>query len=467
MARTPFLNRSGTKASGKKSLGTKTPSRANSSVPELHTAIKALSLKDIRATHNISRHAPPGALIVRQAETDLRDHIDNPDYCVISLHGPSKQGKSSLLRPLLRNTDEVLGIEASDGMRKIDLYRGLLQRAGAVIEQGATESDSVSVKVNLGIVSLGYQDNAETPQRIFQGSLLDAQWVSSLIANATQARVLVIDSFHHFSKAEQTALSKDFTVFAGAGFTIVAAGTWKQANYLVERNGDLRGQHAHVSVDPWDEAELQNVVRTGARALGLSLPRSLVVAIAKQSNGSIAALQQICARYYDDVRTGAIEYVGQSPSQLVNMAAQKLSNDMANDMADTLFKASQWGTRDATGRRIVSYVIEEVLSVSATDLRAGFALEGLHDRVNARMQAAAEAASQEFTPIDRAEFNQKLKAQWPAHQASINNTPMFVWDQTIDRFVVNDAMLTFIHRASWAQLGNAFAETLQTRSDLD
>jgi Uri superfamily endonuclease len=418
---------------------------------------------DVLGAHSLSRNSNPGSFIHRKAEQMLADYLDDPGICVVSLHGPSKQGKSTILRNVFGPDRPRLTMEASEGISKQEIYARLLNVAGANIQ--LSESVSSSGQVTVGVPGLGGSAGGEVTRTFqnFSGSLNDADWVGDLLLKSTQIRNIAIDSFHHIHEDVQTALAKDFTVLAGKGFTIVAAGTWKQGNYLVERNSDLSGQHKHVSVDPWELDELMAVVRKGGEALKVELGSDVIRSIAEKSCGSIAALQLICQQYHLDRLSEEDAQAQMPPLQVVNTAAQRVSRENAENMAQRLDAISRWGSTDQSGRHHVSFITDAILSASPTELRDGFTLSDLKKRTDNSAKGWRKLTRIKPEFLSDSEFGSKVKSQWTAHQVKTNNTPIFVWDRTIDRYIVNDAMLVFVHRTNGVLLRNRFRNRIRER----
>jgi hypothetical protein len=425
-----------------------------------------ITLQRILAAHHAGRGTPPKSLIVRQIETKLRALLADPEKNVISIHGPSKQGKTSLINAVLKQPGRALCVEASAHSENpiAELYALFLTQAGAQVEQtnalavhGRIAAEATVTLPGIARAGGSSELGAEfaTTQVPIHGTLSNAGWVAHVLKSATTLRVLCIDSFHHFDHEVQQDLARDFTLFANEGFKIVVAGTWKQRGFIVTQNGDLRGQHGEVDVNDWPDADMKAVIAAGADFLGATLTKATQDALVKQAFGSIGALQMTCRKLHELRLTDPISQTAKLSSE-VNRAAQRVTGEQSEDLARTIHKVSQFGQQDATGRHVASFIAEAMLNRSFRDFAAGLAEHDVISEANTCAENWAKNQGTEPLKIVRATFNRHHRNQWAMMQAQENTTPIFVWDKSISKFVINDSMLIFVHHTNADKLRQLF-----------
>lgn len=422
-------------------------------------ALPALTPARIRQVHTLDRAANPESFIHRRAERQLIEALDDRAYNIIALHGASKQGKTTILRSVLTASRPHILVQPGAKITREQLYKSFLTRAHARTTIGETRK----ALAEGGIFGLKAGGEASWELEPIQGEFSDVNWVADLLIQTTNARILVIDNFHHVDEAVQGELAADFVVWATLGFTILIAGTWKEQDYLVSRNVDLREYYVAISVDPWERDELEAVVLEGASALGVEMQRAISACCARDANGSIAALQLIMQRYYLDRLAGDARYDTCGPLQQVNIAATSVSRERAQTLAKLLVEVSDWGAKDQTDRTQVSFITEALLQATPAELANGFSEKDLKARVDQCALRWAKETGAQAEIMAFSDYMKKIKLDWMAHQILQNNTPIVVYDRTSKRVTVNDAMLIFVHRTSHDLLLNEFRRALRAR----
>ena len=137
----------------------------------------------------------------------------------------------------------------------------------------------------------------------------------------------------------------------------------------------------HVSVHPWTDEELREVVETGAKELLYDMPNEVTERIVKNSSNSIAALQLLCIKYYASLRKNHGNFDHSEIPTMINNISQLLSSDLVDKYANDLVEIGKWGAEDATGRPTISFVIEAMIFLPPTELRAGLTIGELSKAV--------------------------------------------------------------------------------------
>ena len=222
----------------------------NNQVP---TRSRPPSEEDVELVHLVAKNFTPKSYIKRTAETDLEKILSRPSASVVSLHGPSKQGKSTVIRSLLRQGLNAVWIEAPSQLSKDALYEHVLAEAGFQIEIGHEYSHGGLITIRIPeVFEISGGGEKSTSVKKYSGRVSDAAWVSKMLNAHSNYRLIIIDNFHYFSQSIQQELAVDFSVFAAAGISIVAAGTWQDPRFLVRKNSDLNLIHEARKRAPLD-----------------------------------------------------------------------------------------------------------------------------------------------------------------------------------------------------------------------
>lgn len=426
--------------------------------------IKSISAKRVKAVHKLDRAKNVESFVRRESEVQLIAALDEGEYSVIAIHGASKQGKTSVLRSVFSTERPHFIYQPGAKPTRSQFYRNVLASAKVGISAAETYRRSGEIDGKAVVIEARYREEMERLDELVTGEIEDPGYVGNALKAATNARVIVIDNFHHIDEEVQAELAADFVVLATLGFKIVIAGTWKETDYLTTRNTDLMGYYTSVSIDPWKEFELRAVVQAGADALNFQPARKLVESLAKAASGSVAALQLITRQWYlHHIEATDPRYNSGSYGHQVNAASNEVSKAWASEIATKLIAVTSWGAVDKSGRHQVSYIAEAILRSSPKEVAAGLSPDTLKAKVDQISTEWNNRAGRDAALMTKQDYMNKIKVGWMAHQVEKNNTPMFVYDRTSDLVTMNDSMLIFVHRTSHDKLWRTF-EGLQKRS---
>lgn len=79
----------------------------------------------------------------------------------------------------------------------------------------------------------------------------------------------MLENFHYLSSEVQERLAYDLRVFQDLGVIFVVLGIWREANRLVQFNGDLLDRATEVPVEPWLDDDFSKVIDKGSKLLNV------------------------------------------------------------------------------------------------------------------------------------------------------------------------------------------------------
>jgi len=263
-------------------------------------------------------------------EQTLRDHFDTPKI-VVSISGPSKSGKTVLIRKVVPEDTLITvagaGIESSD-----HLWDRVLGWMGAPSERTVTQQSNTQANIageaagNAGIPfvaqgeakasgGLSHSRGSEESKTYLRRG---ADQVIKEISNSSF--VVFIDDFHYIKEELREEIGKEIKVAAENGVKIFTASVPHRADDVVRSNTELRGRVAAVDLAFWSENELKQIANKGFAALNVDLAPAISKRLAEEAFGSPQLMQAICLNlcYVLGIRETLPEHVriDVSPDQL-------------------------------------------------------------------------------------------------------------------------------------------------------
>lgn len=203
----------------------------------------------------------------------------------VIVYGSSKQGKTSLI---LNNLEEhqYVKVECSPQTLPIDIYKSILRQIGVKFVESETSEEkyehggkaSGGFKIKIPFVgdtnaNIEVSDKAATGATIKQSyieyNLELAQDVSEILKSHRVKKYLILENFHYLSQEVQQTLAYDLRVFQDQGIIFVILGIWREANRLVQFNGDLLDRITEIPVEPWSVDDFKKVIKKGGDLLNL------------------------------------------------------------------------------------------------------------------------------------------------------------------------------------------------------
>ena len=248
---------------------------------------------------------------IERNEVDEKFKSALTDGNEVIVYGSSKQGKTFLILKHLKEEDYVK-VECSPQTQTIDIYKSILRQLNiSYIESETTESGSehggtlttgFKIKIPfLGDADAGAEitDNRSTVSSVAEGyieyNLALAQDVSELLKANNINKYIILENFHYLDISVQETLAFDLRVFQDHHLVFVVLGIWREANRLIQFNGDLLDRVTEVPVEPWSTNDFHKVVKKGSELLNVDF-KNIEEQLINDSFDSIGVVQEICKR---------------------------------------------------------------------------------------------------------------------------------------------------------------------------
>lgn len=240
----------------------------------------------------------------RSLENDLKDHFDTKNV-VVSISGPSKTGKTVLLRNVL-DMDFVISLSGSAIKNTQDFFEQIFnwievpieesKTTGATTGLGGGASASGEAKLPLfakgkaaghvsGSKTLSSSETSNIPKNPFQRIIKE-------IANSEFS--VFVDDFHYIPSDQQIELAKIIKGLAENGVRILTASVPHRAEDVVRANPELRGRMAGIDISEWEIEDLRKIAIQGFKALYIRLDDATIETLASHSHGSPQLMQTLC-----------------------------------------------------------------------------------------------------------------------------------------------------------------------------
>lgn len=274
-----------------------------------------------------------------QLEKDLNGAIsENGQLCLIC--GPSKTGKTTLYREVLRRRQEVPLVVRCD--RSLTAEKVWL-RALEEVDFDRVRSRSTTIKVAGTIegevsAKLGWRWLAEASARlkgtatagrdeaVIREKVLAEPGADLLIPilKDTSYR-LVVEYFHYLDEEQKVILFEQWKRFTDNEISVIVLGTTHRAIDIANSNKDLIGRITQLNIGHWGSSDLRKVAGQGFKYLDISVSSSCLNTLASEAVGLPIIVQQACLAL---VTADGSEFRSQVRGQKDVVTPEKISKNL-------------------------------------------------------------------------------------------------------------------------------------------
>lgn len=263
----------------------------------------------IEDVFGVSRSVPKTYVEREYVDKVLISSLTRKKHIVI--HGGSKQGKTSLRKYALEESDCVV-VQCQGSKKLRELYSLVLKEAGAEITVSKSKTISgaskvwVKFKAKLAIpfaCGIEGEAGAETNKSYSMNSevqnieidISDANDVIRILKDMNFTKFIVLEDFHYLDIDVQKSVAIDLKVFhEKSEISFIVVGVWMEQNRLVLYNGDLTNRVIPINADIWSGEELHSVISAGEALLNIRINDEAVRAIISASHSNVGLVQEIC-----------------------------------------------------------------------------------------------------------------------------------------------------------------------------
>ena len=240
----------------------------------------------------------------RSLEVDLREHFDTKNT-VVSISGPSKTGKTVLLRNVL-DMEYVISLSGSSIDAVTDFYDQIFNWIEIPVDEEDSQSTTTELagrasgggEIGIPLVAKG-KANAELEagrswSRTKKSRLPNNPFQRIIKEIGNSDFTIFVDDFHYISENIQVELAKIVKGLAENGVRICTASVPHRSEDVVRANPELRGRLAGVDITEWDEEDLIQIANQGFRELNVKIADETIRRLSKYAHGSPQLMQLLC-----------------------------------------------------------------------------------------------------------------------------------------------------------------------------
>ena len=237
-------------------------------------------------------------------EEILREALDIPKL-IVSLSGPSKSGKTVLVKKVVEQ-DHLIPVSGASIRVADDLWRKVLAWMEAPSERTETSQRSLGGglkasgggEVGIPFVAKGKAEldaNVSTQYATGVSEKISVDLLQQVVDEiAASSFVVFVDDFHYIPKDVQQEIGRQIKEAAEGGVRVCTASVPHRADDVVRSNPELRGRVKAIDVTYWNDTELTQIARTGFDALNMDIAPSVLSKMTAEAFGSPQLMQTIC-----------------------------------------------------------------------------------------------------------------------------------------------------------------------------
>jgi hypothetical protein len=290
-----------------------------------------------------------------QLEEKLQDYLGER-HRILSLAGPTKSGKTVLIRKVVPNAIWLFG----GNIRSIDRFWGtLVDKLGAYTTEtrertgSETTTDELSggaglnTVVRAGIDKTHGQQRTEGKRQSFSRTRSDEDAALDLLAE--QQPVVVIDDFHYLDPTLQQSIVRGLKAAVFEGLPVILASVPHRAFDAVRVEKEMTGRVEHVTIPFWSPDDLEGIAHRGFDALNVTSEPTDVSMLAEQSFGSPHLMQDFCLQF---CKSNGVRETLHERRSLRGSQWKIFFRDRASNASKTAFDLLAQGPRQRTDRKV-------------------------------------------------------------------------------------------------------------------
>lgn len=256
----------------------------------------------VDAVYGITRDIPLNYTSRPSVDELLVENLTREKHLII--YGSSKQGKTSLRKFCLKDSDYIT-VQCASKWTLEEILSNILKRAGFLVTQSekktATGRNKIVASIKASIFGVGSEVGGEKEQtdgsEVVKSELeLDPSDVNDVIAALNRIgfnRYIVLEDFHYLPIETQKEFAVALKAFhEGSKNCFIIIGVWLEENRLVVYNGDLTGRVVAINADQWTDAELREVVESGEKLLNIRFTEDFKSTLIRESHSSVYVVQE-------------------------------------------------------------------------------------------------------------------------------------------------------------------------------
>lgn len=246
-------------------------------------------------------------------KTKLNDTLSTGRHLVV--YGPPGQGKTTLLRGLIRSKESLL-VDCRSNLARKDIYRILLTWSGYSVSLERKRSGKLGGKASLTIFGVGINGDTsgevENKYQQLQADLTKGTEVCSLIKETKPPKYIILNNFDFLSDSTQSAVASELGIFEEqSDLRFILIGRWSDRYYVEKLSPELSGRLEKIHVPLWSKSDLLSYISSSSSVSGAPIVENECQEyIAGVCNGDIGLFNRLARLYYELKLDSGFSFLG-------------------------------------------------------------------------------------------------------------------------------------------------------------
>lgn len=374
---------------------------------------------------------------------------------VLSISGPTKSGKTVLVRKLLPR-GEALWVSGGQIESAEDFWEIINEEFATpqvfsqktAASQSHVEARTLDATIKPGGMGGSVASNVSGTQQSSteNSSTWNADPKRAAIRSLSSTKSpLVIDDFHYLERDIQTTIIRSLKDPVFDGLPVVLLSVPHRSYDAVRVEREMTGRLAQIQIHLWDTEELKQIAYKGFEALNLICDDAIISHLALESFGSPHLMQDFCGTL---CRINGVSEKAVGEAQEIRAPAewQKFFKSRASEASKTAFDRLAMGPRQRTERMQRETHTGDKIDIYKAVL-LGIANTG------PKMQISYEEIRSAIrdvliTPPESHEISRVLDKMTEIARLNIEGEPVVDWDKEYSTLHISDPF--FAYYLKWA-----------------
>lgn len=379
-------------------------------------------------------------------EQKVRDYLDER-HRILSLSGPTKSGKTVLLRSIVPDAIWVSGGSVTTASEFWHLIADKLQ---LYTEVGATDGQQEGIgHSTTGEAGIALLKGGRTATEEFSTSRGGSASRSRPIAHATietlvsSQSVLVVDDFHYLPQPVQLEIVRAVKEPVFDGLAVILVSVPHRAYDAVRVEKEMTGRVEQLFINFWSHDELLGIANSGLEALNLiDSAGSLGKKLAQEAFSSPHLMQDFCLQL---VKENGIRQRTDEPFELTTPEWRPFFRKRASAASKSAFDLLARGPRQRTDRMARTLKDGRVTDIYGVVL-AAIAHTGPLTQLTYEELRASVREVMKSDPPQRHEITRVLEEMTKIAREKIEGEPVVDYDETLSTLHISDPFFAYFLR---------------------
>lgn len=379
-------------------------------------------------------------------EDHLRDYLDER-HKILSLSGPTKSGKTVLLRSVVKGG----GVWLSGGNIETlaDFWSGVADQLGLFTSEEESDviEDTAGRGKRGGIGIKGIRGELEGSDAFMsgRGTKRGRERPASLAAQdalRTGLHVVVVDDFHYIGPAVQLQIVRNLKELVFDGVPVIFASVPHRAYDAVRVEKEMTGRVEQLEIPFWSLEELQGIAHDGFRALNGVDEFGIAERLSAESFSSPHLMQDFCLQV---CKESGLRSTSLDPVIIQEPEWQAFFESRASAASKSAFDLLARGPRQRTDRKQRTLTGGRVTDIYGVVL-AAIADTGPLTKLTYEELRASLRKVMTSDPPQRHEVTRILEEMTRIARDQIEGEPVVDYDEELSTLFISDPFFAYFLR---------------------